>query len=46
MEQLRRMRSQGTISRLDGIYITHYHDDHTDMRKPWLTSLLSGLLLP
>jgi glyoxylase-like metal-dependent hydrolase (beta-lactamase superfamily II) len=33
MDQVRRMRSQGTIHRLDGIYITHYHDDHTDMAQ-------------
>lgn len=33
MDQVRLMKSQGKIQRLDGIYITHYHDDHTDMAQ-------------
>ena len=33
MKEVRRLKSQGTINRLDGIYITHYHDDHTDMAQ-------------
>lgn len=30
VEEVRRLRREGAIKQLDGIYITHYHDDHTD----------------
>jgi glyoxylase-like metal-dependent hydrolase (beta-lactamase superfamily II) len=33
MEEVRRFRLAGRIKQLDGIYITHYHDDHTDMAQ-------------
>jgi glyoxylase-like metal-dependent hydrolase (beta-lactamase superfamily II) len=30
---LRKLREAGRFKTLDGIYITHYHDDHTDMAQ-------------
>jgi glyoxylase-like metal-dependent hydrolase (beta-lactamase superfamily II) len=30
LPELQRLRSAGKIKALDGIWITHYHDDHTD----------------
>ena len=30
LETLQTMRSEGRFSRLEGIWVTHYHDDHTD----------------
>jgi glyoxylase-like metal-dependent hydrolase (beta-lactamase superfamily II) len=33
VEEVERLKRAGTITRLDGIYITHYHDDHTDMAQ-------------
>jgi glyoxylase-like metal-dependent hydrolase (beta-lactamase superfamily II) len=30
LPELRRLRDNGEIKSLDGIWITHYHDDHTD----------------
>jgi len=33
MEEVRRFKHEGRIKQLDGIYITHYHDDHTDMAQ-------------
>jgi glyoxylase-like metal-dependent hydrolase (beta-lactamase superfamily II) len=33
MEEVRRLKREGAIRSLDGIYITHYHDDHTDMAE-------------
>ncbi len=30
VKTLKEMRSSGQIKSLDGIFITHYHDDHTD----------------
>ncbi|MBI1357150.1 MAG: MBL fold metallo-hydrolase [Acidobacteria bacterium] len=30
MEQLREMRSRGVFSKIEGVFVTHYHDDHTD----------------
>lgn len=30
MQEVRRLRQEGRFKALDGIYITHYHDDHTD----------------
>jgi glyoxylase-like metal-dependent hydrolase (beta-lactamase superfamily II) len=30
LPELQRMREQGRIRGVDGIWITHYHDDHTD----------------
>jgi glyoxylase-like metal-dependent hydrolase (beta-lactamase superfamily II) len=31
VEEVRRLKSEGKIKSLDGIYITHYHDDHTNL---------------
>jgi glyoxylase-like metal-dependent hydrolase (beta-lactamase superfamily II) len=33
IEEVKRLRRQGVIKQLDGIYITHYHDDHSDMAQ-------------
>ncbi len=33
IEEIRRLLASGRVKRLDGIYITHYHDDHTDMAQ-------------
>jgi glyoxylase-like metal-dependent hydrolase (beta-lactamase superfamily II) len=33
MEEVRRLKGEGRIRQLDGIYITHYHDDHTDQAQ-------------
>jgi len=33
MEEVRRLKREDRIKQLDGIYITHYHDDHTDMAQ-------------
>jgi glyoxylase-like metal-dependent hydrolase (beta-lactamase superfamily II) len=33
VEEVRRLKREGVIKQLDGIYITHYHDDHTDMAQ-------------
>ena len=30
LEQLKKLRAEGKIKGVDGIWITHYHDDHTD----------------
>ncbi len=30
LPELQALRANGKINRLDGIWITHYHDDHTD----------------
>jgi glyoxylase-like metal-dependent hydrolase (beta-lactamase superfamily II) len=30
LPELQRMKREGTIRSVDGIWITHYHDDHTD----------------
>ena len=30
LPELRRLKEAGQIKQLDGIWITHYHDDHTD----------------
>jgi glyoxylase-like metal-dependent hydrolase (beta-lactamase superfamily II) len=30
IKSLERMRADGRFSRLEGIWVTHYHDDHTD----------------
>jgi glyoxylase-like metal-dependent hydrolase (beta-lactamase superfamily II) len=30
IEELKRLRAQGRYQALEGIFITHYHDDHTD----------------
>ena len=30
LPELERMKAEGRISSVDGIWITHYHDDHTD----------------
>lgn len=33
VEEVKRLKRQGVIKQLDGIYITHYHDDHADMAQ-------------
>jgi glyoxylase-like metal-dependent hydrolase (beta-lactamase superfamily II) len=33
MEEVQRLKQEGRIKQLDGIYITHYHDDHTNMAQ-------------
>jgi glyoxylase-like metal-dependent hydrolase (beta-lactamase superfamily II) len=33
VQKVEEMKRDGKIQRLDGIYITHYHDDHTDMAQ-------------
>jgi glyoxylase-like metal-dependent hydrolase (beta-lactamase superfamily II) len=33
VEEVRRLKREHVIKQLDGIYITHYHDDHTDMAQ-------------
>ena len=33
VEEVRRLKREGVIKQLDGIYITHYHDDHSDMAQ-------------
>jgi glyoxylase-like metal-dependent hydrolase (beta-lactamase superfamily II) len=30
IERVRRLRDEGRLRTLDGLFITHYHDDHTD----------------
>ena len=30
IEQIRKLKDQGRLTSLDGLFITHYHDDHTD----------------
>ncbi len=30
IDQIRKFREQGKLTSLDGLFITHYHDDHTD----------------
>jgi glyoxylase-like metal-dependent hydrolase (beta-lactamase superfamily II) len=30
VDQIRKLRDTGRLSALDAVYITHYHDDHTD----------------
>lgn len=33
LEQVRKWREEGVFRKLAGIYITHYHDDHTDFAQ-------------
>jgi len=30
MEQLAEMKARGVYDRIEGVFVTHYHDDHTD----------------
>ena len=30
LDALRKIMSQGLVTKIDGIFVTHYHDDHTD----------------
>jgi len=30
VDEIRKMKDQGRLASLDGLFITHYHDDHTD----------------
>ncbi|RJP32139.1 MAG: MBL fold metallo-hydrolase [Candidatus Omnitrophota bacterium] len=34
IDELIKMRIEGTLQSLDGLFITHYHDDHTDQVMP------------
>ncbi|HWQ53520.1 MAG TPA: MBL fold metallo-hydrolase [Bryobacteraceae bacterium] len=31
LEEVKRLRSEGRFKTVDGIFVTHYHDDHTNM---------------
>jgi glyoxylase-like metal-dependent hydrolase (beta-lactamase superfamily II) len=33
IEEVARLKREGRIKHLDGIYITHYHDDHSDLAQ-------------
>jgi glyoxylase-like metal-dependent hydrolase (beta-lactamase superfamily II) len=33
VEEVKRLKRRGVIKQLDGIYLTHYHDDHADMAQ-------------
>jgi glyoxylase-like metal-dependent hydrolase (beta-lactamase superfamily II) len=33
IEEVERLKREGAIKQLDGIYITHYHDDHSDLAQ-------------
>jgi glyoxylase-like metal-dependent hydrolase (beta-lactamase superfamily II) len=33
VRELRKLQAEGRFKTLDGIYITHYHDDHTDLAQ-------------
>jgi len=33
VEEVKRLQFSGAIKQLDGIYITHYHDDHSDLAQ-------------
>jgi glyoxylase-like metal-dependent hydrolase (beta-lactamase superfamily II) len=33
VDEVARLKREGKIKQLDGIYITHYHDDHTNMAQ-------------
>jgi glyoxylase-like metal-dependent hydrolase (beta-lactamase superfamily II) len=33
VQELRKLHQQGRFKTLDGIYITHYHDDHTNLAQ-------------
>jgi glyoxylase-like metal-dependent hydrolase (beta-lactamase superfamily II) len=30
IDEIRKLKDQGRLANLDGLFITHYHDDHTD----------------
>lgn len=34
--EIRKLKDQGRLARLDGLFITHYHDDHTDKVNEFL----------
>ena len=34
--EIRRLREQGKLDRMEGLFITHYHDDHTDKVNEFL----------
>lgn len=36
IEQVRKLKDQGRLVSLDGLFITHYHDDHTDKVNEFL----------
>jgi glyoxylase-like metal-dependent hydrolase (beta-lactamase superfamily II) len=33
IQEVERLKREGVIKQLDGIYITHYHDDHSDLAQ-------------
>ncbi|HXI38705.1 MAG TPA: MBL fold metallo-hydrolase, partial [Bryobacteraceae bacterium] len=33
VDEVKRLQREGVIKQLDGIYITHYHDDHSDLAQ-------------
>lgn len=33
VQELRKLHAEGRFKTLDGVYITHYHDDHTNMAQ-------------
>ncbi len=36
IEELRKLRDQGQLNSIEGLFITHYHDDHTDRINDFL----------
>ncbi|MBP7050157.1 MAG: MBL fold metallo-hydrolase [Phycisphaerae bacterium] len=36
IEELRKLKDQGRLTRIEGLFITHYHDDHTDRINDFL----------
>ncbi|HNS19675.1 MAG TPA: MBL fold metallo-hydrolase [Sedimentisphaerales bacterium] len=36
IEELRKLRDQGHLTSIEGLFITHYHDDHTDRINDFL----------
>ncbi len=36
MDELGRLRTQGRLTSIDGLFITHYHDDHTEKINEFL----------
>ena len=39
VNEVRRLLQEGRIKKLDGIYITHYHDDHTNMAQAFASEM-------
>ncbi|MCX5646099.1 MAG: MBL fold metallo-hydrolase [Phycisphaerae bacterium] len=36
IDEIRKLKDQGRLASLDGLFITHYHDDHTDKVNEFL----------